>query len=338
MNDMIERYVADVARRLPEKDREDVKKELRSNIYDMLPEGAGEEEVKSVLYELGSPASLAEQYRTKPRYLISPAYFDEYVRVLKWVLPLVGVVVMVIGFAVGAFDAAKTGSSNYALVIGEILSKGISMGVSAAVQALIWTTVGFVIADHSGAKREKQSEHGWRVEDLPDARQEKAGIPLSEGIAELVVTVIFSVLGLLFCSGQMPFAMVISSDGLQIYQVFSPEFLALCVPLILVSLVLAVVMGVAKIRDRRWSPFVCTAAVAKSLVGMAMSLWLLNRPNMFSEAFRGFLAKTGVLSALPDVGGKSILVVVLSVLIIIGAVSESITAVKKTVTPLKIDK
>ena len=48
MSNLIERYVHDVARRLPEKDREDVKKELRANIYDMLPEGASEEAIKKV--------------------------------------------------------------------------------------------------------------------------------------------------------------------------------------------------------------------------------------------------------------------------------------------------
>ena len=58
---LIERYVYDVTRRLPEKEREDVMKELRANIYDMLPEGASEDAVKKVLYELGSPVSLAEK-------------------------------------------------------------------------------------------------------------------------------------------------------------------------------------------------------------------------------------------------------------------------------------
>ena len=149
MNNLIERYVHDVARRLPEKDREEVKKELRANIYDMLPEGANDDAVKKVLYELGSPISLAEKYRTKPRYLISPAYYDEYVGVLKWVLPLVGVIVMVIGFAVAAFDAAKSGSTNFAFAASNIFSRGVSMGVTAAFQALVWTTIGFVIAEHS---------------------------------------------------------------------------------------------------------------------------------------------------------------------------------------------
>ncbi len=44
MNNYIERYVNDVISRLPEKEREEVKKELQSNIYDMLPEGAEDAE------------------------------------------------------------------------------------------------------------------------------------------------------------------------------------------------------------------------------------------------------------------------------------------------------
>lgn len=36
--DMIDRYIYDVIRRLPEKERADVRQELRANIYDMLPE------------------------------------------------------------------------------------------------------------------------------------------------------------------------------------------------------------------------------------------------------------------------------------------------------------
>lgn len=331
-NNWIERYVYDVARRLPEKDREEVKKELRANIYDMLPENAGDEQVKKVLYELGSPASLAEKYRQKPRYLISPAYYDEYVRVLKWVLPLVGVVVMVIGFAVGAFDAVKAGSSNYAFVASGIISKGISMGISAAFQALVWTTVGFAIAERSGEKTQKAGEHGWRVEDLSEVQKnEKANIALSESIAELIVIVVFSVLGLLFCTGRLPFMMAFSNGDIQFYNIFSDSFLALCVPAILVSLVLAVVEGIAKIRDRRWSVFVCSAVVLKSLVDMAFSLFLINRPNMFGTEFHDFLAGAGVLNVLPNVNGVSVLIVALSVLIVIGTVSECVSAIAKTV-------
>jgi len=330
-NNLIERYVYDVARRLPEKDREDVKKELRANIYDMLPEGASEDAVKKVLYELGSPVSLAEKYRTRPRYLISPAYFDEYVSVLKWVVPLVGVLVMLIGFAVGAFDAAKTVSTHVAFVISGILSKGVSMGVSAAFQALVWTTIGFVIAEHSGEKKPKIGEHGWRIEDLPEVQSAKAGIPLSEGIAELVLSVVFSIFALLFCTGRLPFAMIFAQGDMVFYNIFSQSFLNMLVPFILVSLLLSVVQAVAKIKDRRWSVLVCASVVVKKLVDMALTLYLINQPNILSTEFHGFLADTGVLQALPNVNGTNVLVIAFSVLIIIGAIAETVKTIKLTV-------
>ena len=332
MDNTIERYVHDVARRLPEAEREEVKKELRANIYDMLPEGASEEQIRNVLYELGSPASLAGKYRQNPRYLISPAYYEEYVNVLKWVLPLVGVIVMVIGFAIGAFDAVKAGSENYAFVFSGIFSKGISMGVSAAFQALIWTTVGFVIAERSGQRAEQSGKHSWRIEDLPEVQKtEQTHLSLSESVAELVVMSVFTVVGLLFCTGRLPFVMAFSDGGLFITTIFSERFLALCVPVILVTFVLGVFVGTAKIKDRRWSPLVCVAVVAKSLAGMAMSLYLLNQPDMFSTEFLDFWNSVGVLQALPQVNGKNLLLVLLMVLIVIGTVSECVKTVTLTV-------
>lgn len=332
MDNTIERYVYDVARRLPEKEREDVKDELRANIYDMLPEGATEEQIRKVLYELGSPASLAGKYRQNPRYLISPAYYEEYVSVLKWVLPLVGVIVMIIGFATSAFDAVKAGSTNYAFVFSGIMSEGISMGISAAFQALVWTTVGFVIAERSGQRAEQQGKHSWRIEDLPDVHKtEQTRLSLSESVAELVVLSVFTVIGLLFCSGQLPFAMVFSEGGLQFTTIFNESFLALCVPVILATFVLGVIVGIVKIKDRRWSPLVCVAVVAKSLAGMAMSLYLLNQPNMFTTEFHQFWSDLGVLQTLPQVNGRNVFLVLFMVLIVIGTVAECIKTVTMTV-------
>ena len=332
MDNMIERYVFDVARRLPEKEREEVKKELRANIYDMLPEGASEEQIKKVLYELGSPASLAGKYRQNPRYLISPAYYEDYVNVLKWVLPLVGVLVMVIGFATSAFDAVKAGSTNYIYVFGGMMSKGISMGISAAFQALVWTTVGFVIAERSGQRAELSGKHSWRIEDLPEVhKNEQTHLSLSESIAELVVMSVFTVIGLLFCTGRLPFAMVVSEGGMHFTTIFSESFLTLCIPMILITFVLGVFVGIAKIKDRRWSPLVCVAVVAKSLAGMAMSLYLLNQPSMFSTEFLEFWSSLGVLQMLPQVNGKSVILVVLMVLIVIGTVTECVKTVTMTV-------
>jgi len=328
---LIERYVYDVTRRLPEKDREDVKKELRANIYDMLSENANDEAMKKVLYELGSPASLAEQYRSHPRYLISPAFYDEYVRALKWILPLVGVLVMLIGFAVGAVDAAKASTISVPFVISGIISKGVSMGVSAAFQALVWTTIGFAIAERSGEKKPKVGEHGWRVEDLPEVQNPKAAIPLSEGIAELVVSVLFSILGILYCTNRLPLMMVFAQGDMVFYNILSQRFLTLLIPVILISLALAIVQAIAKINDRRWSVFVCSSVVVKKIVDMSMTLFLLNQPDIISTEFAGFLSSVGLSDIFPFANGGQFFLILISVLVVIGTISDSIKAIKNTV-------
>jgi len=330
-NNLIERYVYDVARRLPEKDREDVKKELRANIYDMLPEGAGEDAVKKVLYELGSPASLAEKYRTHPRYLISPAYFDEYLAALKWILPLVGVLVMLIGFAVGAFDAAKSGTQYMPFVIAEILSNGFRMGVSAAFLALVWTTIGFVIAEHGGAKKKKAGEHGWKVEELPEVQNPKAGIPLSEGIAELVLSAVFAVFAILFLTDRLPFAVMFAQSDMVFYHIFSQSFINMLIPIIIVTLFVSVVQAIAKIKDRRWSVLVCTTVVLRKLIDMAFAIYLINQPNILGEEFRRFLVDSGIMNALSVFNGGHVFLIAFCVLIIIGSIAETVKAIKKTV-------
>ncbi len=98
MSNMIERYLYDVAKRLPEDIREDVKNELRSNIEDMLSDDPGEEEIEKVLLEMGSPAKLAVKYQPNPRYLISPELFDDYFTGLKIVA--VTLAVLLAGLAI----------------------------------------------------------------------------------------------------------------------------------------------------------------------------------------------------------------------------------------------
>lgn len=335
MDNLIERYVYDVTRRLPEKDREEVSKELKSNIYDMLPENADENERKMVLYNLGSPASLAEKYRQKPRYLISPAVYEDYVRVLKWVLPLVGVVVFMIGMILGAIDAIKDGMVDFPYLISNTLSKGIVIGVSAVFQALIWTTVGFVIADRTGAKANKSKEQEWRVEDLPDALPDDKGkIKLSDSIAELVLTGVFSVLGILICRGVLPVAFVIQNGDIQIRTLFSPSFLASCVPAIAVMAILAVGACIFKIKVRRWTPIVCGAVVISTIINMCIMIYLLNRPDLFSTEFTAFLQSVdwGGFDPLGfmGVGGTNLFVVFTAIVVVVCSLAECGQAVYKT--------
>ncbi len=335
MNHLIERYTYDVTRRLPEKDREEVAKELKSNIYDMLSEQADEEEIKAVLYELGAPALLAEKYRSKPRYLISPALYDTYIYALKWVLPLVGVVVMGIGMIMGAFDVIKRGMTELSQIISNTLTMGFQMGISAAFQALVWTTFGFAITERINKKDLDPLKREWKIEDLPEEIPQKKGrIPLSDSIAELILTVLFSATALCVCYGLIPTFLTLERGEIQVISLFSPEFLALCIPAIIAMGVLSLLEAGFKIKYQRWTPLVCAVVVVSNIISMGILLYLLNRPDLFSSELITFVQGVdwGSLDVLRFMGkgGINPIIAFVSIVIVVCSLGECFGAVYKT--------
>lgn len=104
--DLIDRYVYEVGRYLPRKDRADIQAELRSLLIDTLEarvEGeASEEDVVALLKEFGPPVKVAVSYRPESQYLIGPELFPIF-RTLVGMALLVMVVVRVVLFAVFLF-------------------------------------------------------------------------------------------------------------------------------------------------------------------------------------------------------------------------------------------
>lgn len=289
MDSLIERYVNDVVRRLPEKDRAEVSRELTANIQDMLPDDAGEMETRDVLNSMGPPAALAEKYRIKPRYLISPAVYDDYIRAVRRVVPLVGGILLVLGAVLGVVNTIEGAAFSEPGLVASVLSSAISMGISGAVQALLWVTVGFIIADRTGAKTAPDAG-SWTVDDLPEATAyQKGRIPLSDSIVELVVTVVFTVIALLLCLGVFSIPFVILSGGTRVYHLFSEGFLAACVPAIAVGGLLAMAECGVKIACRRWTPPVCAVVIVSNLTSIGLMLYLFTRPQVFSPEFTAFI-------------------------------------------------
>ena len=329
MDNLIERYVYDVVRRLPEQEQDEVGNELRSNIYDMLPEHATDEEVCSVITELGSPALLAEQYRQNSRCLISAARYDDYIRVLKWVLPLVGCILMIIGLLHGGAEATTEGITDYPQLIAGAISSGISSGLSGAVQALVWVTVGFAIADRA-SKRTSAADR-WSIKDLPkELPSSKKTIPLSDSIVELIMIAFFSTLAVLLCSGQLPIAFMLSSEGVQVSQFFSNSFLAACIPAVVIGGVLGICESMAKIIQRRWTPWVCGATIANNLTSIGLFLYLCSRPDIFSLSFLTLAQSEGWKWFTGTPVLKNPLVMLVAAIVIVASLAECGTAIYRT--------
>ncbi|WP_372009147.1 permease prefix domain 1-containing protein [Paenibacillus chitinolyticus] len=161
--EVIDRYIYAVTQRLPEQQREDIKRELQSLIEDMLeermPRGqASKEDVESVLLELGPPNELAAKYRGYERYLIGPMLIDAYLTTLKIVLASI-----VIGLtAVFIIDTFLSHSGKLDPVTSYLASL-----VTGAAQGFAWVTVVFAWMEYRQRVGNGSRNKTWRPSDLP---------------------------------------------------------------------------------------------------------------------------------------------------------------------------
>ena len=148
---LIEVYIQEVTRRLPEKNRGDIALELRSTIEDMLPDDYREEDVMSVLEKLGSPALLANGYRDQPMHLIGPRYFDVYITLLKMILPIAGVISLISMVATYMFN--YSGEEAIINMVISIIGEGIGTLLEVGLQVFFWLTLVFAIIERTDKKR-----------------------------------------------------------------------------------------------------------------------------------------------------------------------------------------
>ena len=110
---LIDNYVSEVGRRLPEKTHGDIEAEIRSILQDMLDERSqksgkpvDEEMTLEVLKAYGAPEKVAATYQGE-RYLIGPRLYPIFMLVLRIVLIVVGVVAA-IGLGIAAYRTTLT--------------------------------------------------------------------------------------------------------------------------------------------------------------------------------------------------------------------------------------
>lgn len=190
---LIDRYVYAVTKHFQKDTREDVGKELRANIEDMLPENYTDKDVYQVLEELGSPRKLANEYNPQKRYLIGPGYYDDYLSVLKLVVGICAAVlagIAVIGFAI---EPPVDGYTNNNLIL--LLTELIAAVFDGAIQGALWVTIIFVILERSGVESGQVpfSNKQWTPEDLPELPlNDKKKISRGETVFSMFFTVLFT--------------------------------------------------------------------------------------------------------------------------------------------------
>jgi hypothetical protein len=214
--DLTARYIYDVVRRLPSSQRDDVAKEIRGLVEDMLSsrtETPDKEDIQAVLLSLGSPADLADQYRDAGRYLIGPAYYDLYFLILRIVLAAVAFGITI---ALLISNLLEPGH-NVAGVFSEIIS-GV---ISACFQAFAYVTIIFALMEKYQKGKSVGNKLPWHPDRLPRIPSRNARIPR----AGCIVGIIFSVLFILIFNTSPHLLGIMISDNLTLIPLFDDAVL-----------------------------------------------------------------------------------------------------------------
>jgi hypothetical protein len=270
--DLIERYVEEVARRLPRNHREDVARELRSSLQDSLEGRAGapidqvdEESAIELLLEFGPPQQVAASYRTGPDYLIGPAHYPSFLKTMKIAIAVIG------GLIALGLLADVAGSSGDIGELARIGAQAIS-DIQTGFLALLGLVV-FIFAIIERTQTPKwASQDDWHPRDLPpvieDADQvdrtgTAVGLALS-GIALLLINLYPEWLQLRVFSNGDDFSYPLLGTVLRAELVIFNTYL-----------VLGVALAVVLLTRKRWQlqTRIADAAISAVLVVFLSRLW-----------------------------------------------------------------
>lgn len=237
--ELIERYVYAVQRALPQSQREEVAKELRSDIQDMMEHEKGNEgdRIKAVLTRLGRPEDLALRYSGSVNYLIGPKWFGTYLAVLKKVAYVAVPVIFVIQLA----DVVLGGTQPTVI---EMIIEAVIALAGTLVTVLFWVTAVFAILERSESHLRESDKKifQWSVDSLPELPVTRE-VKLADSIANIVFYAAMVVLLALTAT-----VLGVKGDAGQHVSFFNPDLWSFWLPAVIALLVGMIGVEIATLR------------------------------------------------------------------------------------------
>jgi hypothetical protein len=266
MTSLIDRYVFTALRRVPEKQRADIDRELRASIADAVDArvGAGETRdaaVERTLLELGDPDRLADGYADRPQYLIGPDLFPAWRRLTLMLVSIVLPVVVTVAVVVRLLDEPA---------IGPAIGTAVSTALNVAAHMVFWTTAIFAILERTGAARATLRRE-WTLDDLPS--YEPGFLTAGQLAGNLVWPVLLIV------------ALVLQQFTFSDVPVLDPENWSFWWPYFIVILLLECAYAVWLYRRGAWSHTVTAVNAALQVLFTAPLVWLLATERFFNPEF-----------------------------------------------------
>ncbi len=291
--ELINRYVYAVTQKLPEAQREEIDKELRGLIEDMLEERTQEsppstQGVEAVLAELGNPGEMADRYRGSKRYLIGPELFPSYVSVLRIVWAAIGIALGIMFVIEGVMDPTNLLDHFVESLVTILLG---------LIQGFAWVTVIFGVLEYTGARKPigKKAEQPWKPSDLPQLPDDKGRISPAEPIASIIFSVLFVVL--FSYSIDLLGVWRLAGGDRTVIPFFDAEVFNSFLPYIWVLLVVGVLKEIMKLNARRWTPRLVGMEISVTVLYLVLAIFMFSDPAIWNADFMQQAIDSGLVKA-----------------------------------------
>lgn len=291
---LIEVYIQEVTRRLPEKLRADIALELRSTIEDMLPDHYNEQDVKEVLNQLGSPVVLANGYKDQPMHLIGPRYFDVYMSLLKMIVPIATVIACIT--IITKYFIDYNGEEAILTVVLSMLGNGIATIIEVGIQVFFWLTLTFALIERFDKDKEQQpltsSLEKWTADDLKKVAYipKKKAISKFEVFGSLMWTAIWATL--YFYANQLVGVYEGSGGRLEfVIPALNQEVLLKYWPLVVVLVGFEVILALYKLIKAQWTKRMAIGNAVLQVISTIVFIIILVNPNLMNPDFIIYLTE-----------------------------------------------
>jgi hypothetical protein len=315
--ELFERYIREVTRRLPRRQRQDVARELRSTLEDSLDGrvaggtpggGAGEPTADreaaatEILRDFGPPRALAASYRSGPRYLVGPELYPDFVSTLKVTLLVVCGLQLAAGLVGLGGPSGGLGRLGLRLLdlVGDL--QGTALGLLGLIVLI------FALVERFSAG-EPAAEEEWNPADLPPLKDPERVDRTAEALGLVFVCVGLLLLNVfpdrlgasVSVNGERAFVPLLGPD----YRLYLPWW-----NLYLVGGALLILTLIARTHWRAWQRW-ADLALALLLVGI---LWWMAGGESILQPLADARAAGGGEGIAPEALEETVLPVVRAVL------------------------
>jgi hypothetical protein len=276
---LLELYLDEIRQNLPPRNREDIIKEIRSTLMDMIEDrnpnpGTTPDDatVKAVLVEFGAPRKVARQYSSR-NYLIGPRMYPVYIQVLRIVLivvaalNLLGVIISIIsqtGFDGNAFEATLQ-------VVGGLFSS-------------LFTAFGIVTLSFAGIERTTPDE--WRVKvnekwDPDDLLKHEYNVRVK--VVEIALEITFSLIFIVLINFFLDKIGIyyLGPSGWVSTPILNDNFLRY-IPWITAYIVLDIILDLYLLRQGFWDKMATGAKVLINMFKIAVNFAIITGPAILT--------------------------------------------------------